>query len=84
MSRWCRNTAHFPLLCPFFTVQRNELIGIVREIVVNFTDLTIINKVDSLFYGVSSLNKLQNRSILNATISYITKTRRFKKEDLPD
>ena len=33
-------TAHFLLLCPFFTVQRNELIDIVSGILGNFIDLT--------------------------------------------
>ena len=77
-------TTHFLLVCPFFTVQRNELIGIVSEILKNFTDLTIINQVDFLLYGLSSLNKFQNHDILNATLSYMKKTRRFNNEVLSD
>ena len=73
-------TTHFLLLCPFFTVQRNELIGIVSGILENFADLTTKNQVDLLLYGYSSLNKSQNCDILNATISYMKRTRRFDKE----
>ena len=73
-------TAHFLLICPFFTVQRNEFIGIVTEILENFTDLTIKNQVDLLLYGYSALNKSQNCDILNATLRYIKMTRRFNNE----
>ena len=52
-------TTHFLLVCPFFTVQRNELIAIVSVILENFTDLTINSQVDLLLYGYSSLNKTQ-------------------------
>ena len=73
-------TAHFLLVCPFFTVQRNELIGIVSGMLKNFTDLTTNNKVEILLYGYFSLKKSQNCDILNATISYMKRTRRFDKE----
>ena len=70
-------TAHFLLVCPFFTVQRNELIGIVSGMLKNFTDLTTNNKVEILLYGYFSLKKSQNCDILNATMNYMTKTMQF-------
>ena len=71
-------TAHFLLICPFFTVQRNELIDIVSEILENFTGSSINNQVEFLLYGCSSLIKSHNGDILNATIRYIKKTGRSK------
>ena len=51
-----------------------------KGILENFADLTTKNQVDLLLYGYSSLNKSQNCDILNATISYMKKTRRFNNE----
>ena len=72
------STIHYLLYCPFFNAHRNELMKIVRpilnELTENVDDLILSN---ILLYGKKTLNPVQNRKILNATLNYIRKTGRF-------
>ena len=74
-------TAHFLLHCPFFNAQREELMASIQPILNEFTQIDNDLTMSSfLMYGSKTLNPLQNKEILNATLTIICSTGRFSRE----
>ena len=75
-SRGAETTDHFLLFCPIHNAHRERLMDTVNPIVSklnpNFSDL---NKI--LLYGSKSLNQAENKTILDATLSFIINTGRL-------
>ena len=77
------STSHFLLLCPYFSIQRQALLSTIGSILnsntktPNISNLDNAAKVDTLLYGNENLNFLENRSVLTATIKYISSTGRL-------
>ena len=72
------NDEHFLLHCPQFGLQRMDLFHQLAEVPdLDITDMDSINLCDLPPYGSDSLNISMNRMIIEATISFIEKTRRF-------
>ena len=70
---------HYLLHCPKFDLIRAYLFGQLSEIPA--LDIDGMNSkilCSLLLYGCSQLDTVTNRMILDATISYIKKTRRFQ------
>ena len=72
------DTHHFLMSCPFYTSHRVTLFSCVEPILQNH-NITATNLVNILLYGHPSLNDSENKVILNSTLDYITKTKRFAK-----
>ena len=72
------DTHHFLMSCPLYTSHRVTLFSCVEPILQNH-DITATNFVNILLYGHPSLNDSENKVILNSTLDYITKTKRFAK-----
>ena len=75
------STEHFLLVCPIFTEPRKKLFETIDSLIeqklppVHTLDNSTLIKI--LLYGHDTLNPLQNKGLLNATIDYITNTERF-------
>ena len=73
-------SAHFLLCCPRYNTQRNTYLGRISQIIKS--DITILPKdhlTSLLLYGSKAYNIISNNLILNETIMFIFKTKRFKK-----
>ena len=69
---------HFLLHCPQFGLERMDLFRQLAEVPdLDITDMDSKNLCDLLLYGSDNLNISTNRMIIEATISFIEKTRRF-------
>ena len=74
-------TAHFLLHCPFFNAHREELMATIQPILNEFTQIDDDSTMSSfLMYGSKTLNPLQNKEILNATLTFICSTGRFSRD----
>ena len=77
------STSHFLLFCPFFRIQRQALFSTISSILnsnsktPDMSNLDNAAKVDTLLYGNENLNFLENKSVLTATIKYISSTGRL-------
>ena len=77
------STSHFLLFCPFFSIQRQALLSTISSILnsnsktPDMSNLDNAAKVDTLLYGNENLNFLENKSVLTATIKYISSTGRL-------
>ena len=70
---------HYPLHCPQFDLMCTDLFGQLSEIpALDINDMDTTALRDLLLYGSSRLNIISNRMIMDATISYIKTTQRFK------
>ena len=69
---------HFLLHYPQFGLERMDLFRQLAEVPdLDVTDMDSINLCDPPLYGSDSLNISMNRMIIEATISFIEKTRWF-------
>ena len=72
------NTEHFLLLCKNFNEIRTTLIRKVTDVMgVDFENFPNKKKVDILLYGVEHCSKVSNQKILEETISFIRRSKRF-------
>ena len=70
---------HYLLHCPIFDLTRADLFGQLSEIPA--LDIYGMNSkilCSLLLYGCSQLDNVTNRMILDSTVSYIKKTKRFQ------
>ena len=73
------NNEHYLLHCPNFDLMRADLFGQLTEIPA--LDIDGMNSkilCSLLLYGCSQLDNVTNRMILDASVSYINKTKRFQ------
>ena len=71
-----RTTDHFLLFCPIFKAHREKLMDTVNPIVSRLNpNFSHLNEI--LLYGSDSLDEAENKSILEATLSYIINTGRL-------
>ena len=75
------STLHFLLTCPLFNTFRERLFETINP-VINQLNMELDDKYlcQILLYGNDALNPIQNRSILEATLDYIQKTKRLSSE----
>ena len=85
--RVCRNcdedietTSHYLLHCPDYLHERKTLLKTVSCIVPNIFDINNDQLTEILLYGKEDLDNINNTSILDATINYLTETKRFNEE----
>ena len=70
---------HFLLHCPQFDLMRTDLFGQLSDIpALDINDMDTTALCNLLLYGSPHLNVIANRMIMDATISYIKTTKRFK------
>ena len=72
------STAYFFLHCLCFSNIRKILFNELISICEKFIDIPDFSKVGLLFYGNHDLSFTKNSSIINASINYITKSKRSK------
>ena len=74
-------TVHFMLLCQEYTIHRTVLLGKITPICASYgVDCSVLNDQELLallLYGNDAFNEISNKSILLATIFYISSTNRF-------
>ena len=73
-------STHFLLCCPRYQALRCTYLGKISQII--NSDITILPKdhlTNLLLYGSNAYNNISNDLILNETIFFILKTKRFKK-----
>ena len=75
------STSHFLHRCPRFDTQRNELHSKIRSLGAADTRFSSNRDVftSTLLYGMTNLTCENNRLILEATIDFIKKSKRFDK-----
>ena len=71
------DTFHYLLHCRHFSQFPNDLMNNVKSVSDNFESFPGKVKKDVLLYGASSLDENKNRSILEATLTYIKSFERF-------
>ena len=71
------STAHFLLHCPTNITERRTLLSIIENNDNIFLDLCEPVLERTLLFGSSSFDTDANTNVLNATIEYITSTKRF-------
>ena len=73
-------STHFLLCCPRYQALRCTYLGKISQII--NSDITILpndHLTNLLLYGSNAYNNISNDLILNETIYFIFKTKRFKK-----
>ena len=70
-------TSHFFLHCPNYLHERQTLLNTIKEIDITILDLNDNELTNVLLYGKHSLENGSNTCILNATMKYITRSKRF-------
>ena len=70
-------TVHYLLHCPNYLDERRTLLDNLRSIGENIQDKNDSQISELLLFGVSSNNDASNTCVLNATIQFISATRRF-------
>ena len=71
------DTSHFLLFCPSYTIQRVTLLTYVNVILLKVNLSHLEDHSELYLYGDPSINGLDNKKIILATIKYIKETRRF-------
>ena len=71
------DTSHFLLFCPSSTVQRVTLLTYGNEILLKVNLSHLEDHSELYLYGDPSINGLDNKKNILATIKYIKETRRF-------
>ena len=72
--------SHYLLHCPDYLHEKMTLLNTVSYIVPNIFDFTNDQLTEILLYGKEDLDNINNTSILDATINYLIKTKRFNVE----
>ena len=75
------STSHFLHLCPRFSSQRSDLYSKIRSLDSGNSLLSLSHDdlTSALLYGVKKLTATDNKFILESTIDFIHKTKRFSK-----
>ena len=73
-------TSHYLLHCPDYFHERKTILNTVSCIVPNIFNLNNDQLTEILLYGKEELDYINNTSILDATINYLIKTKRFNVE----
>ena len=75
------STSHFLLRCPRFSSQRTDLYSKIRSLDSgsSFFSLSLDDFTSVLLYGMKKLTADNNKLILEATIDFIRKSKRFSK-----
>ena len=78
----CRNGVedinHYLFYCPLYGPMRATLAGCVIPILQKYNIIHLSNKVELYLYGHNSINFVDNKTILTATIRYIKESKRFQ------
>ena len=70
-------TLHYLLHCHYFNHIRIDLMNSVKSVYDNFESWSDKDKKDILLYGDSRLDRIKNKFILEATLTYIKDSERF-------
>ena len=70
-------TFYYLLNCHHFNHIRIDLMNSVKSVCDNFESLSDKDKKDMLLYGDSRLDRIKNKFILEATLTYIKNSERF-------
>ena len=75
------STSHFLLRCPRFSSQRTDLFSKIRSLDSgsSLISLSLDNFTTALLYGMKKLTASDNKLILESTIDFIRKSKRFSK-----
>ena len=73
-------TSHYLLHCPDYLHERKTLLNTVSCIVPNIFDFNNDQLTEIFLYGKEDYDNINNTSILDATMNYLTKTKRFNAE----
>ena len=73
-------TSHYLLRCPDYLHERKTLLSTVICIVPNIFDFNNDQLTEILLYGKEDFDNINNTSILDPTINYLTETKRFNAE----
>ena len=73
-------TSHHLLHCPNYLYERKTLLKTVSCIVPNIFHFNKDQLTEILLYGKEDLDNINNTRILDATINYLTETKRFNEE----
>ena len=71
------DTLHYLLHCHHFNHIRIDLMSSVKSVYDNFESLSDKDKKDILLYGDSRLDRIKNKFILEATLTYMRNSERF-------
>ena len=71
------DTTRYLLYCEHFSNHRNDLMNSVKSIIPSFETFTDNNRIDILLYGDSRFDENKNKIILEATINYLKKSKRY-------
>ena len=71
------DTTHYLLHCHHFSTQRANRMNSIKSVFQNFEFLSENNKKDLRLFGDSRFNENKNKVILEATLTFIKKTKRF-------
>ena len=72
------DSEHFLLHCPQFDLMRTDLFSQLADVPgLDITSMDSKNLCELLLYGTSDLNVVENRIIIEATISFIERSKRF-------
>ena len=71
------DTSHYLLYCYLFNQIRLDLMSSVKSVYDNFESLSDKDKKDILLYCDSRLDRIKNKFILEATLTYIKYSERF-------
>ena len=71
------DTANYLLHGQHFSNHHYDLMNSVKSIIPNFESFTDNNRIDILLYGDSRFDENKNKIILEATINYLKKSKRY-------
>ena len=72
------STSHFLLHCPIYNNDRSSLLSTIRNIDCKLLEITDSSLTQTLLYGNPSFGIITISLILNATIDFISSTKRFE------
>ena len=72
-----RTTAHYLLHCTSYLHERKPLVGNIKSVLPNILEQSYFSINNALLFRDTSLDESSNTIILNATINYISSTKRF-------
>ena len=71
------STIDYLLHCPLFTTKRHTLLNTISQIDNKFRDSSESDLIRHLLFGDPSKDTETNAEILNATVNYVSMTKRF-------
>ena len=71
------STIDYFLHCPLFTTKRHTLLNTISQIDNKFRDSSESDLIQHLLFGDPSKDTETNAEILNATVNYVSMTKRF-------